>query len=92
MASLSSKRILFLTMEKINMSLQGIFSEEKSYRCQKKIERREQGGGKEREQERRQAKLFSQFSVGLDCIPAGFHMNSSWSLVQILPRDFQPPA
>lgn len=72
------------------MSLQGIFSEEKSYRCQKKIESREWGRGK-REQERRQAKLLSQFSVGLDCIPAGFHMDSSWSLVQILPRDFEPP-
>lgn len=71
MASLSSKRILFLTMEKINMSLQGIFSEEKSYRCQKKIERRERGGGK-REQENTQARFFSQCSVGLDCFPADF--------------------
>lgn len=31
-------------MEKINMSLQGIFSEEKSYICQKKIEGSGVGG------------------------------------------------
>lgn len=73
------------------MSLQGIFSEEKKLQMSEENRKKEWGEGK-KDQEKRQAKFSSQFSVGLDCILAGFHMDSSWLLVQILPRDFQPPA
>lgn len=47
-------------MEKIYMSLQGIFSEEKSYRCQKKTEKKGVGqGGKGAREETSKASKFS---------------------------------